>query len=170
MVRVFFFALIQFIGVPCILFFQVSELEETLKARSFSEKGFTACFKQNKSSALSSSSNASSSKTIASVASATPSANPTASTSSITDVDSSMDDNVVAALFGPFSNTSVIGNRSFSSRQRSLMLILDVRTRWSSTHQMMRMSLFLVFLIYLDTIIFRSSFRLRWRDWRLCWT
>jgi hypothetical protein len=47
--------------------------------------------------------------------------------------------------------------------QRSLMLILDVKTRWSSTHQMMRASLLIAFInLDLDNLIgtsFRSGIR-----------
>ena len=97
----------------------INKAKRILGSRAFTENGFSACHKSNKpSSSHQSSSTASSSKTIASVATAAPSA--TSSTSSISEVDSSMDDNIVAALYSPFSNTSVIGNRSFSDGDMSM--------------------------------------------------
>ena len=38
---------------------------------------------------------------------------------------------------------------------KPLMLILDVRTRWSSTHQMLRVYCYLL-LVYLDLMFLRS--------------
>jgi hypothetical protein len=54
--------------------------------------------------------------------------------------------------------TSLQG-RDLPSSQQSLMLILDVKTRWSSTHQMLRASHHFVFThLDLDNLL-RTSFR-----------
>ena len=53
-----------------------------------------------------------------------------------------------------------------STSQQSLMLILDMRTQWASTHQMLRKSQHP--LISFQLIDVRARTRLPWHHWLLC--